>query len=252
MAQRTITGSSNLGKTIRLRRNELNLTIEEAASKAGVGTKTWSRYEAGESIRQDKLKGICKALNWHTFPSEEAEREDTFDLTKYKKHEAWSKFLEDAFGETAALSFAIGSDILLDHIHEDMEELSAMPPGSQIGQIDISFLKPYMPPQFLMKYDYDFLYALCITVNRLRSMARVGTQIIAHSVIEELALYLMVEFSRYLMEAECVELEDGWDDWIFDLFDDADLVQCLYSDFYLTPDHIYHFDHWLEDQFYTE
>jgi len=42
------------------RRSMLNLTIEEAASKAGVGTKTWSRYEAGGSIRKDKSKGICK------------------------------------------------------------------------------------------------------------------------------------------------------------------------------------------------
>ncbi len=215
-----------------------------------MGTKTWSRYEAGESIRQDKCKGVCKALNWRAFPGDE--KEDTFDLTKYRKHEAWSDFLADIFGERAAMSFAIGSDILLDYIQEDMGELSAMPQGSQLGQIDISFLKESLPPQFLMKYNYDFLYALYTTVIRLRAIARTGGRFVTCRVIEELAMYLAVEFSRYLMEAGNVDLEDGWDDWIFDLFDDEDLIQCLYADFYLTPDHSYHFEHWLENQFYRK
>jgi hypothetical protein len=43
MGQKSIKGSPELAKSIRLRRNELELTIEEASSKAGVGTKTWSR-----------------------------------------------------------------------------------------------------------------------------------------------------------------------------------------------------------------
>lgn len=63
MTQKTIQGNADLAKQIRLRRSELGLTIEEAASRAGVGTKTWCRYEAGESIRSDKCKGVCKALN---------------------------------------------------------------------------------------------------------------------------------------------------------------------------------------------
>ena len=57
MAQKTIQGSETLARQIKSRRNELGLTIEESASRAGVGTKTWSRYEAGESIRKDKCKG---------------------------------------------------------------------------------------------------------------------------------------------------------------------------------------------------
>lgn len=47
MSARIIKGSAELGRKIRSRRNELGLTIEDAASKAGVGTKTWSRYESG-------------------------------------------------------------------------------------------------------------------------------------------------------------------------------------------------------------
>ena len=58
MTMRAIKGSLKLAESIRNKRNELNLTIEEAALKAGVGTKTWSRYESGESIRRDKVRGV--------------------------------------------------------------------------------------------------------------------------------------------------------------------------------------------------
>ena len=63
MAQKSISGTLKLAEKIRARRNELHLTIEEAAKRAGLGTKTWCRYEAGESIREDKYRGVCKALN---------------------------------------------------------------------------------------------------------------------------------------------------------------------------------------------
>ena len=56
MALKSISVDKELARKIKLRRLELNLTIEEAASRAGVGTKTWCRYEAGGSIRQVKCK----------------------------------------------------------------------------------------------------------------------------------------------------------------------------------------------------
>lgn len=148
MTQKTIQGNADLAKQIRLRRSELGLTIEEAASRAGVGTKTWCRYEAGESIRSDKCKGVCKALNWLSLPGQEAGTPTEFSLEEYKDHEAWSRFLEDEFGTRAALSFAIGSDLLLDHLQEDMDELAAMPAGSHIGQLEISFIDGFLPRQF--------------------------------------------------------------------------------------------------------
>ena len=162
MAQQTIQGSESLAKKLKHRRKELGLTIEEAASRAGVGTKTWSRYEAGESIRKDKCRGVCRAMNWNTLPDTEKENIERFSIEEYKKHGAWSEFLEKAFSETAALSFAVGSDILLDHIQEDMNRLSSMPAGSHIGQIDISWLKEDLPEQFLMKYDYEFLFQMLL------------------------------------------------------------------------------------------
>ena len=159
MAQRTIPCNQRLAGAIRCRRLDLHLTIEEAAKKAGVGTKTWCRYEAGGSIRQDKYKGVCKALNWLDFPAG-ADEDETLAIDEYKKHEVWSEYLEEKFGEAAALSFVVGSDILLDHINEDMDELSKLPKDTHIGQIGTSFVQPLLPEQFLMNYDYEFLYAV--------------------------------------------------------------------------------------------
>ncbi|MDD4402935.1 MAG: helix-turn-helix transcriptional regulator [Desulfitobacteriaceae bacterium] len=257
MSQRSVKGSLELAKSIKLRRNELNLTIEEAASKAGVGTKTWSRYEAGGSIRKDKCRGLCKALNWHSLPGDgEVGTSNKLNIKEYRNHEAWSPYLAETFGDLAAISFVIGSDILLDNLQDDMNELSSMPRGSHVGQISVSWIETLLPPQFLMRYDYDFLYILRTTVIQFRLQAPKGSPIIAHSVIEELALYLILEESRFLMES--IELDGGlddyesWDEWIFGIFDDMDLITFLYSDTYLIDGHTYHFDCWLEKQFYCK
>ncbi|MDY4771644.1 MAG: helix-turn-helix transcriptional regulator [Lachnospiraceae bacterium] len=250
MAQKSVKGNEKLAKAIKTRRNELELTIEEAATRAGVGTKTWCRYEAGESIRRDKYKGVCKALNWMSLPGEDVKENFLTKLEKYRNHEAWSKYIADCFGEVAAVSFAIGSDILMDYIKEDMTELLKMPKGTHIGQIGVSYLVDILPQQFCMEYNYEFLYALHTLIVRFRKMAHCGTEFVAHSVLQELMMYLIVEESRFLIENSEFPIESGWDNWIFELFDDADIITFLYSDYYLTEDNSYHFKYWMKEQFY--
>ena len=154
MASKSIQGSQTLAKKIRSRRNELGFTIEEAAKRAGVGTKTWCRYEAGESIREDKYRGVCKALNWN-YMQEEID-EEKFNIAECRKYEMWSDYIEENYGEIAAASLAIGSDILFDYVKEDLETLSKMPRYSHIGQIEVSFLEYTLPQQFYVRYDYEF------------------------------------------------------------------------------------------------
>lgn len=259
MAQRSIPGNQELAKRIRLRRNELNLTIEEAAARAGVGTKTWCRYESGEAIRQDKCKGICKALNWRSFPDEKNDNEAKSLVEEFREHEAWSQFLADRFGPIAAAAFAAGSDILLDHIQQDLADLATMPAGSHIGQLGTSFICDELPPQFLMQYGYDFLYHMKCALILLRQQAQHGMPIIAHSVLEELIIYLCNEEAQTFLaigtgaddriNQECLA---NVEDWIFDLFEDMDIITFLYSNDYLTENHPYHFIHWNDRRFFLE
>lgn len=257
MSQRSIKGNEKLARKIKSRRGELGLTIEEAASRAEVGTKTWCRYEAGESIRRDKCKGICKALNWHSFPEQDEEENDSrLSIQEYKNHAAWSSALEEEFGAEAAMSFAVGSDIVYDHIQEDLEELSSLPAGTHIGQLTISWLKDSLPKQFLMHYDYDFLYQMKCSLREMRRRAKNGLPMTAHSVMEEILLYLCNEEGGVLIELSggiCGTEEDedcDLEEWVFDLLDDRDVLTFLYSNVYLDSDHPYHFCHWAEQQFY--
>lgn len=252
MGPKKVQGSQKLAQAIKMRRNELNLTIEEAASKAGVGIKTWCRYEAGESIRKDKYSGVCKALNWRRFPEDELDDEHEMNISQFRKSDIWSVFLEKQFGEEAAASFVIGSDILLDDLDQDLRELAKMPRGAHIGQIVFSFLADEMPQQFLVRYDYDFMYAMRAKLEQLREMARHGSAFMAHSVLEELILYLIVEEARGLLDDSDLEVECGWDEWIYDIFDDDDIIMFLFSGQYLNKDDVYHFDNWMEQQFYCD
>ena len=42
---------------------------------------------------------------------------------------------------------------------------------------------------------------------------------------------------------------DEMEDWLFDFFDDMDVVTCLYSGLCLDENHIYHFSHWADERF---
>lgn len=253
MTQRSIQGNKELAKKIKLRRNELNLTIEEAALRAGVGTKTWSRYEAGESIRQDKCKGICKALNWRSFPNSEDDDDKKSLSEEFQEHEAWSQFLADNYGTGAAIAFAAGSDMLLDFIEQDLSDLASMPSGSHIGQLSTSFISDVLPPQFLTRYDYDFIYHTKCVLIELRHRAENGMPMTARSILEELIIYLCSEESQGYIEISAGtddyigdDYIDDSEDWVFNLLGDSDIITFLYSDMYLTDDSPFHFDHWDE------
>lgn len=259
MAQKTIKGSEMLAGKMKLRRNELNLTIQEVAIRAGVGTKTWSRYEAGESIRKDKCKGICRALNWRDFPDNKSAGNKRSLNEEYKSYEAWSQFLENNFGARAAMSFAVGSDILLDFIEQDLSDLASMPLGSHIGQLSTSFIKDDLPSQFMMRYDYDFLYQMRCSLRCLRMKAKMRSPMTAHSVLDELVIYLCNEEAKGLIElSEGVDELDDDDEpedlegWVFDLFDDMDVITFMYSDENLSEEHPFHFVHWNDQQFYMD
>lgn len=250
MSNKSIQGNTELAQAIKKRRIELNLTIEEAANKAGVGTKTWYRYESGESIRQDKCKGVCKALNWLNLPN--MEEHFSVDIKKLKNNKYWSKIIEQEYGETAAVSFIIGSDILKDNIDYDLSLLSKMPIGTHLGELDFSFLEDMLPVQFLPQYNFDFIYKLRSNLIRIRSCIKNNRYPEVHSVLDEITYYLIVESSKEWLDGVNYLLSENWDDWIYDVFDDVDIYTFLYSDLYLSESDSYHFVNWDKNQFFME
>ena len=85
-----------------------------------------------------------------------------------------------------------------------------------------------------------------------------GLEMRAHSVMEELIFYLCNEETNVIFELSggIKGLKDdksvSYRDWVFDLFDDIDIITYLYSDSYIDSDNPYHFDHWSVLQFYQD
>lgn len=268
MPPRTREGSTDLGSAIKQRRCELGLSAEEAARRAGVGTKTWFRYESGGSIRSDKVKGICRALSWSSLPQPEkdssADDEYAWIESIHDAHEAWSTFLAQEYGRKAAVSFAAGSDILLEYLSEDLKELKTHPLGTHLGELPFSWLADMLPQQFMMKYDYEFVFRLRATLAILRSRAHSGADMHAHTPAEELLVRLIRDLSfdaidgwapsdmEDASEDEQWQNAEGWKSWPEDLCGDMDLEMMLNDASWVSAEESYHFDRWFEPQFYLE
>ena len=272
MPPKTNPNSENLAKAIRRRREQLGLSIEDAAKRAGVGLKTWSRYEAGSSIRQEKVKGVCRALAWPSLRDYtcEAESEGGADPEHQwidsidENDRAWSSWLATSYGREVAVSFALGSAFLSDYMNDDIAALSSMPRGTHLGEIGYSMLIDLLPAQFVMSYDYDFLFHLRAVLSKYVVRAKSGREMYAHSVAEELVVRLIRDLSIDVVE-EWVEnrgesyegdggisLVEAWGEWPEDLCDDVDFETYLNDSSWLEKGHTYHFDGWFTPQFYLQ
>lgn len=108
-----------------------------------------------------------------------------------------------------------------------------------------------------MNYNYKFLYLLQSRVFHFRNIAHRGERIVAHSVIDELTLFLIMEESRILMESmdfkdtEFQNQSNEWDGWAYSIFKDDDLL-ILFSDSYIDDSNSYHFSNWTKEQFWVK
>lgn len=270
MPPKTNPNSESLAKAIRERREQLGMSIEDAARRAGVGLKTWARYESGSAIRQDKVKGVCRALAWLSLQdcACEVELKDGLD-SEYQwvgsideSDEAWSSWLASLYGREAAVSFALGSAFLGDYMSEDLRALSSKPKGTHLGEIGYSMLGDMLPAQFAMSYDYDFLFHLRAVLNQYVKRGKHGHEMYAHSVAEELIVRLIRDLSFDAVEgwvesrvdSNAVEEEGSpvelWGEWPEGLCDDIDFETYLNDGSWLEKGHTYHFDDWFTPQFY--
>lgn len=255
MPPRTQAGSRELGDAIRVRRIGLGLSIQDASARSGIGAKSWSRYEAGSAIRSDKVRGVCRALGWSSLPSAASGHAGADRWRDYlgEEHVAWSATLDELYGRACAATFAFGSDLVLDHLGDDLAELARMPRGTHIGQLVASWFEGELPPQFVPRYDYEFMYKLRATVKRLQLRFAHG-HVEAHTVLEEIALYLILGNAELLADTypNFDEGDTDWREWVGDLLSDLDVELYLYNSHEVVSEGFpYHFDRWDEEQFWT-
>lgn len=275
---------------VRKRREELGLTINAAAKKAHVGLKTWSRYESGEPVRQDKVIDVLRALNLSmadvTADEEPVHLKDTTlkeYLDDYRTNPMWSKSFVQRFGIVSMIAFIRGAEDLLAAINNDLDILKTMPAGSHLGMlVNDSYVLDQLPAQFVTRYDYDFLYSLKSCLLQIRERMEHDEFSAAHTVLEEIVLLNIANFGNsavedggimnellFLLNKECIDISheyeeaeneedsekerffvDDLEDWVYEFLGDDDVETYLYGPFALTPDNPYHFDHWMEHQFY--
>ena len=290
MPPKTITLGSEIREKLRIRREALNLTVEEAARKAHVSPKTWSRYETRGNIRKDKLRNVCKAMKWslselneETFAQNDASDPFIPCPPQYSLPQKAPAICQ-SYGKYAETAFLVGSDTLLDDLNFALWHLEELPRGRHAGTLCGQATFHLLPPQFIPRYDYEFLYAMRASLITLRKRAGApsGRDFRAHTVMEEILLYMSSKLANDLFDDLGIEqflhnekedapsqhagdpdMDDNDDndttpdpytmDWVFDLFDDMDVVTYLYTpDIFLRPSDSYHFDHWFENQFYIE
>lgn len=187
-------------------------------------------------------------------------------IKELKKEEAaWSETLCKQEGETAAANFAYASEILLDLIKmgiEEVEEALANKSNKNIPIVNLSGLNyadaivESLPQQFVDRYNLAFLHDMRDALSVLqRNFHDEKEAVYAHTVMEEILLYLIMEYSDVMMDvygfSEADDEEGVLNVWAFNVMDDMDVVTWLYCGNYIDENHSYHFNNWMKQQFYV-
>lgn len=251
MTKTTIPGSESLGAKIKERRLQLGLTIVEAAALAKVGTKTWSRYEAGGSISEDKIKGICNALMWFGFPNEQSQETDI--SKEFNQYEAWSKYLEERYNTVTAFVFAVGCKSLQEAIADDIYNLMYEPKDTHIKQLNHSMLDNLLPYQFAMEYNYDFLYHMLSELNYLINLAIDKQPIKPNSIMQEILIYLCDKKVNLEIYSNVIDVSAYTNEWVSDILGDKNTENSIFhAEYYIEKDDPYHFSRWFDKKHYQE
>ena len=249
--------SQELKETVISNRQRLAMSVEDASRRAGIAPKTWTRYEEDGKLPIHMIPRVCKAIDMQSLPSlSDTELHlPSNDNSRLTNLCHWSQYIDETFGEKAALSYAIGSTILISNLDLALQELKVLPKGTHVAELDASLLSRILPSQFAMEYDYEFLSAfrsrLLYIVRKLHSKDAFSV----HTVLDELILHIILQLSIPIIACwnptEPTELDEDWNVWKTSLCnDDDDLESFLYTDYmWLSAERTYHFSHWLKPAF---
>ena len=251
MSQFSVQSNTDLGYRMRERRQELGLTIEAAARRAGVGTKTWYRYEAGEPIRRDKYQGVCQALGWSTLPIGEDGEKIEWTLSAFQNDEYWCPQIAYAYGDDAAVCIVVGARQVKQMIEDTLETLMKKPRETHIGEVSETGFAKWMPAEYMMRYDYAFMYELRNTLNNVLSRLNDGKSIWdvrPQTTAEEILYYIMSQVGTWIFEHEWVPAKEfDRDGWIFKFFEGQDIKDALYSGRPVYHHTMYDFNEWFDE-----
>lgn len=166
----------------------------------------------------------------------------------------WSTTLAEEYGELAAFTMALGMDVLFDDIKETIEILAKAPTGATCYDYedDLPWDCYSIPEAFGRFYTVDFFRQLLKVIESIRECLITNGELVAHSVAEEMCIFLAVQHAWGVLSLEkvpqslfkigCYEQDviaetpelatdrsepigkDEAVDWVFDLFDDSDLL----------------------------
>jgi len=154
-------------------------------------------------------------------------------------------------GPLPLLQADVGSRHACCRASDDLTELARRPRGTHLGELDASWLDGDLPLQFVPRYDYEFVHGLIATTDVLRQRFAYGHPS-AHSVLEEIALYLIFSKADVFSDLSpgFYSADNDWHEWLGALLSDLDVEYFLFGAIRSVPaGFTYHFDRWNEEQF---
>ncbi|WP_316670557.1 helix-turn-helix domain-containing protein [uncultured Propionibacterium sp.] len=240
----------DIAEAMRARREELGLSMPEISGRAGVSEQTWRNYESGRTrVRSDKQLRVWEALQWEppvvwsgllgggvedivrrVMDNPELlgspVRQDTGVLGMPEwgdipsaLPEGYSPLLAATLGENAARCFALGAHLYDLFLAEDLEKLAVMPRGAHLGELEESHLGGVLPPLWLTRYDYEFVFQLRGIIRDLQyRLVRAGVgrdEPLARSLAEILVVHDVFTLGGVMSAPQGAAIDDDeWEGWV--------------------------------------
>ena len=170
-----------------------------------------------------------------------------------KKNPAWSEDLAKHYGDGAAAVFAVGSNLLLDVLHETVDKLRdlKLDRPAKLSDLPDSKLMALLPDRYRDRYDLNFVVQMTAYTLLLQDSFRRGDTNFTHHIIDEIILRATIFLAQAHLDAapsdfpKEVVFEDIYDPiWIEHIAGDNNIDALMYDEApgpELTPEDDYYY-----------